>query len=1343
MSARRFPLARRRFVGATALAVLAGTMVAGLPRAAAAEPTKRWLNVEVWNATDTARVFLLSVSEDVTTEAMRRFAVATVGYSDRGSGYTRTYVDDLAVGFTDGRQVRFPFDTAPAILESTTGGVDDALQYDAAGQRLAAIGNSEYGCPINYETVDVGPGEITSLRFTVNRPSAPTGDGSFWDLYVGMTPSESEPIRNESCLYGSPSGIPDNLVGVHMGGDGWGDRRSVRGWADGAVSFATASMTLGTTYIVKMTYAPAPVGSYRAYDLEHENYQTTYYGSGVARNCGLAQAGFCSLEVDPSCCAQPAGARFQIDLPMPEEVREIKFYFLGERTDGDVDSDVLVNLDVGSVRLHMTSGVNNGVDLHSAGFPSAAGFGQWPTANQWHKATIRLDPRRDTVTATIGGATGSTRIDPAAGQITTIDISGTRGSTAGTPVSYDDLRVDPAVPLVTETFETANTQTAYYGTGMTRDCGFAPQGGLCSLKVDPVCCSQGVTSETTADVPLPAEVSYYITSEVTGGDVDSDIVIRLDSGEIRFHNTAGSNNSIQMSTPVWGPGLIGPWGSNAWYKVTAQIDPVANTVKVRIGWGSYVTGTIPDAATRITGIGFTGIRWSPTGYPIRYDTMRIDEFGPPPPPANQPPSISLVSPAAGEHLRYLTDDRTHYFKVQATDPESDTWSAKVSLRRARTGQLVEELTTPVVTSGNGPIVHTGKLEPGEYTWSAVATDSKGAESQPTAPRSFTVDRLDFGAGVYVGLGDSYASGEGAPVENWQTLGIDQYEPGTDAGEDVNECHRSSVAYTRLVAADAGMPARTSFGACSGAETVHLYTSGRYDEPLQFNRLSDETTLVTMSIGGNDAGFASVLEGCIMFKVLSCVDDYEPLVSRRFSRLDADRGTPVSDADRTFDPGIVAVQPLSEVYHRLREAAPNARVLIVGYPKFFKPDGYFPMCSGITYREQLWMNEKVAQINDIIEGRAKERGFEYVDVEDALTNHHLCSFPEIDWMNGISPTDAVWTKESFHPTQRGHAAEADIVRAVRDNPAATPIAVTQGGTVTVNRTVPSGQAKLTAAVRWPGGDVALTLRSPSGRTLTRQLTAADVERQTGSTYEVVTVRDPEPGVWFVDMAGVDVTAGDTAELSVTWQRPANRRPVARFTYAYDGVSTVTVDGSGSSDADGSITEYMWNWGDGTVTTGTPTPAPHKFAPGRYDVTLLVRDDKGGTGVIGTGEILVHGYTFTGFTSLLAPVALNRVNAGQKVQLKWRLTKNDGTPVSDPGSFLRVSSTQVNCDGSPRSGIPVYLVATDNTLKYLGDGNWQYTWTTSSSWKGTCRRMELELADKASPIGAGRYVLFELR
>src|ERR1700737_1237361 len=89
---------------------------------------------------------------------------------------------------------------------------------------------------------------------------------------------------------------------------------------------------------------------------------------------------------------------------------------------------------------------------------------------------------------------------------------------------------------------------------------------------------------------------------------------------------------------------------------------------------------------------------------------------------------------------------------------------------------------------------------------------------------------------YVALGDSYSSGVGTRT---------YYNDGTS-------CQRSPYAYGPKIAAARGYA--LNFQACSGAKTTDVNSN-------QLGPLNSSTNLVTITIGGNDAGFSNVIVNC--------------------------------------------------------------------------------------------------------------------------------------------------------------------------------------------------------------------------------------------------------------------------------------------------------------------------------------------------------------------------------------------------------------------------------------------------------------------------------------------------
>ncbi|GAB2880453.1 SGNH/GDSL hydrolase family protein [Streptomyces mayteni] len=221
---------------------------------------------------------------------------------------------------------------------------------------------------------------------------------------------------------------------------------------------------------------------------------------------------------------------------------------------------------------------------------------------------------------------------------------------------------------------------------------------------------------------------------------------------------------------------------------------------------------------------------------------------------------------------------------------------------------------------------------------------------------------------YVALGDSYSSGNGA---------------GSYISSS-GDCHRSNNAYPARWAA-ANAPSSFTFAACSGAVTTDVING-------QLGALNSSTTLVSITIGGNDAGFADAMTTCVTGSDSTCVN-----------RLNTAR----SYINATL-PG-----RLDAVYNAVRSRAPNARVVVLGYPRMYiEPSPWY--CLGLSNTKREAINDVADVLNSVISGRASAAGFRFGDVRPTFNTHELCSGD--DYLNDVRLP--VW--ESYHPTSTGHA-----------------------------------------------------------------------------------------------------------------------------------------------------------------------------------------------------------------------------------------------------------------------------------------------------------------------------------
>lgn len=221
---------------------------------------------------------------------------------------------------------------------------------------------------------------------------------------------------------------------------------------------------------------------------------------------------------------------------------------------------------------------------------------------------------------------------------------------------------------------------------------------------------------------------------------------------------------------------------------------------------------------------------------------------------------------------------------------------------------------------------------------------------------------------YVALGDSFSSG----------VGTRSYI------SDGTSCQRSTYAYPSLIAASRGYA--LSFQACSGAKVSDVTTK-------QLGALSASTGYVTITVGGNDAGFTSVLTTCAQPGWLS---NCSGAVSKANTYI-----------SNTL-PG-----SLSTLYAAIRTRAPNAEIVVVGYPRLFNGED----CNALTWfspSEEASLNATADRLNGVLSTAAAAKGFSFANPTSAFLGHAVCGDPE--WLNGLSSP----VSESYHPNRTGQA-----------------------------------------------------------------------------------------------------------------------------------------------------------------------------------------------------------------------------------------------------------------------------------------------------------------------------------
>jgi lysophospholipase L1-like esterase len=407
-------------------------------------------------------------------------------------------------------------------------------------------------------------------------------------------------------------------------------------------------------------------------------------------------------------------------------------------------------------------------------------------------------------------------------------------------------------------------------------------------------------------------------------------------------------------------------------------------------------------------------------------------------------------------------------------------------------ELVKEAGEVTVTKGSVPASNEEALAAGDYYWQAsysgdseipAATSACGTEVAIVRPTKFQ----------YAALGDSFSAGSGALPYYANT--------NTAAGENENKCYRSAKAYPARVA-EALYPEqpvttekevfkrqpRFIFRACYGAVAWNLggtdFARGQYNEwiegapgkwlptPAQDSWLTlpggEETstgpnnniTLVTLTIGGNDAGFSTVAENCIEStnRALNDYLSYSPSKCKEIitewetgiAKMSG-KGPPIGQAE-----GVASLkEKLPIALQTIHESAPNARIRIPLYPQILDTTrtGYIvvgtiisglPNGIGVIFHvdnrvprgeasvalalERLTdkLNQTIASTVQKWAKKEKVNARVIPGTVRAFNGHRLGELPAQLWVNELGLSGFAATPETFHPNCLGYKAMAERV-----------------------------------------------------------------------------------------------------------------------------------------------------------------------------------------------------------------------------------------------------------------------------------------------------------------------------
>lgn len=249
---------------------------------------------------------------------------------------------------------------------------------------------------------------------------------------------------------------------------------------------------------------------------------------------------------------------------------------------------------------------------------------------------------------------------------------------------------------------------------------------------------------------------------------------------------------------------------------------------------------------------------------------------------------------------------------------------------------------------------------------------------------------------YVALGDSFTSAPGVPVTDMTT-----------------GCQRSDHNYPALLAE--ALDTRYVDVSCGGAATTAVEgpqetTAGL--KPPQIEAVQKGTDLVTIGIGINDFALYTTL-------VFECTHlaASDPLGSPCRAAM------ATSDGDRLEQAVDEIGSRVQAVLSSIRERAPEARVVLVGYPQLVPERGTcaeLPLADG----DYPYVRELGARLSRALEAAAAEESADYLDLVAASRGHDICAGDDA-WVAGSQ--DVAGRAVLYHPFPEEQAAVAELIR----------------------------------------------------------------------------------------------------------------------------------------------------------------------------------------------------------------------------------------------------------------------------------------------------------------------------
>jgi alpha-tubulin suppressor-like RCC1 family protein len=292
--------------------------------------------------------------------------------------------------------------------------------------------------------------------------------------------------------------------------------------------------------------------------------------------------------------------------------------------------------------------------------------------------------------------------------------------------------------------------------------------------------------------------------------------------------------------------------------------------------------------------------------------------------------------------------------------------------------------------------------------------------------------------IYVALGDSYSAGEGnPPFEDGTNYPAAVKQENTYTyGPGANSCHRSLNDYAKISAPNL-VPGKTTLlvdRTCSGAQIVPPpgfpkgpivptpFVTDRTDDQMgqaiaklntDFGGLQPtDVNLVSVTMGGNDAGFGGLIQACLIPNILQALFHQYANAPGEVVWLQTHFGSCKFYDQLLFHttqniPKVASYNAAAQA--KLVQTFPNARVLQPTYPVFVPSSSDFPgdNCGGLLRGDADYarivgdgINAQIRTAGNFTHNNVSGK-FQLVEMENGFGANPLCpSNPRLALINGI-------------------------------------------------------------------------------------------------------------------------------------------------------------------------------------------------------------------------------------------------------------------------------------------------------------------------------------------------------